>query len=189
MREKSPDDGGVFDEEDAGRQVIDAIEHAWRLLSMVNEWVRFADAKAGAIYAASGVIATLLYGLVKDLSKRPALLDITVVLTCVSLFLAVFLASWTLVPRTKGIDANAHQANLVFFDSIAHAYKRDRVGYIKELKRLSIDGGALLEQLGHQIHANSIIASTKNKHVAWGMRASVASGILLGMTTLQVSLL
>lgn len=36
------------------------IEDAWRLLNSTNEWVRFADAKAGGALAGAGVLAGAL---------------------------------------------------------------------------------------------------------------------------------
>lgn len=41
-------------------------DQGWKLLSTVNEWIRFADAKAGAVLAFAGAMGTMLYNLVKD---------------------------------------------------------------------------------------------------------------------------
>lgn len=41
-------------------------DQAWKALGLVNDWIKHADAKVGATLAASGVIAVLLYNLLKD---------------------------------------------------------------------------------------------------------------------------
>ncbi|MGD8150433.1 Pycsar system effector family protein [Ornithinimicrobium sp. Y1694] len=164
-------------------------EQAWKLLSMVNEWIRFADAKAGATLAFSGVMGTLLYNLVKDLHQRTTWLDVTVVLTCTLLFLAVLLAGWTIAPRMKGKDVVPDTINNLYFASIAANYKGNRLAYREELGRLSTDSQALVEELADQIHVNATIATAKNQRVAWAVRAGLVAGLLLALVTIQVGLL
>ncbi|UJH71809.1 Pycsar system effector family protein [Ornithinimicrobium sp. INDO-MA30-4] len=164
-------------------------EQAWKLLSMVNEWIRFADAKAGATLAFSGAMGTLLYNVVNELHRRTAWLDVTVVMTCALLFAAVLLAGWTIAPRIKDKDAVPDTVNSLFFASIAANYRGKRLAYRDELSRLSIDSQALVEELADQIHANATIATAKNQRVAWAVRAGLVAGVLLALVTIQVSLL
>lgn len=169
--------------------VVVTAEQGWKLFSMVNEWIRFADAKAGATLAFSGAMGTLLYNVVKDLPRRTTWLDATVVLTCTLLFLAVLLAGWTIVPRMKDKDVVPGAISNLFFASIAANYKGNRLVYRDELKRLSTDNHALVEELADQIHVNATIATAKNRRVAWAVRAGLVAGALLALVTIQVGLL
>lgn len=156
---------------------------------MVNDWIRFADAKAGATLGFSGAMGTLLFNVVKDLRHVNALLDTTVVITCVLLFAAVLLAGWTIAPRTRDADVVPDTISRLFFASIAKHYKGQRLAYRDEMKRLSTDTEALLVELADQIHANASIATRKNKRIAWAIRAALAAGVLLACVTIQVALL
>lgn len=164
-------------------------EQAWKVLSMVNGWIQFADAKAGATLAFSGVMGTLLYNVVKDLHQRSPWLDVTVVLTCTLLFLAVLLAGWAIAPRMKDKDVVPGAISNLFFASIAANYKGNRLAYRYELRRLSTDNHALVEELADQIHVNATIATAKNQRVAWAVRSGLVAGVLLALVTIQVGLL
>jgi len=163
-------------------------EDAWRLLLMVNDWIKFADAKAGAALAVSGVMGTLLYNLVKDLQHRPFLLNVSVVLTCIALFLTVFFAARTLTPRLGCKSATSESINLLFFVDIAKNYQGDRLGYRRDLEKLSSASHALFEQVADQIRINSIIATEKTRSVTWSIRFGVSACFLLALVTLQISL-
>ena len=47
------------------------LDHLWRTLQAINEWARFADAKAAAILAANGVLGTLAAGLIEGHWELP----------------------------------------------------------------------------------------------------------------------
>jgi Family of unknown function (DUF5706) len=164
-------------------------EHGWKLLSLVNEWIRFADAKAGATLAFAGAMGTLLFNLVKNLTQTGCLLDVTVVATCVLLFAAVLLAGWAIAPRMKDKDVVPDTISRLFFASIAKTYKGKRVEYRDEVKRLTTDTESLVLELADQIHANAGIATTKTQRVTWAVRSALASGVLLAIVTIQVGLL
>lgn len=170
-------------------ETVVTAEQAWKLLSMVNEWIRFADAKAGATLAFSGVMGTLLYNVVRELQRRSTWLDVTIVLTCVLLFVAVLLAGWKIAPRMKDKDVVPDTINNLFFASIAANYKGNRLAYRGELIRLSTDNHALVEELADQVHVNATIATAKNQHAAWAVRAGLVAGLLLALVTIQVGLL
>lgn len=163
-------------------------EHGWKLLSMTNEWIRFADTKAGATIAFSGAMGTLLFNLVKDLPETGTLFDISVVLTCVLLFTSVLLAGWVIAPRVKDKDVVPDTVSRLFFASIAKTYAGKRVEYRDEMKRLAANQEALVVELADQIHANAAIATMKTTRVMWAIRAALGAGILLASVTIQVSL-
>ncbi|HWE40564.1 MAG TPA: hypothetical protein VG406_28710, partial [Isosphaeraceae bacterium] len=43
-----------------------ATEHLWRIYQVINEWIRFADAKSGALLAACGAIITIEVTVMSD---------------------------------------------------------------------------------------------------------------------------
>lgn len=165
------------------------VEHGWKLLSLVNEWIRFSDAKAGATLAFAGAMGTLLFNLVTNLTQTGCLLDVTVVATSVLLFAAVLLAGWAIAPRVKDKDVVPDTISRLFFASIAKNFRGKRVEYREEVKRLTTDTEALVLELADQIHANAGIATIKTQRVTWAIRAALGAGVLLAFVTIQVGLL
>ena len=55
-------------------------DHAWKLLGLVNEWIRHSDAKAGVTLAFTGVLGAMAFNLAKDFEQRSFLFDSVVVL-------------------------------------------------------------------------------------------------------------
>lgn len=68
---------GIF-----ARKVVPAIEidpqvdpaRPWAVLGLVNDWVRHAEAKAGATLVATGVTGTALYNLIHNVKHPPLFL-------------------------------------------------------------------------------------------------------------------
>ncbi|WP_190814252.1 hypothetical protein [Saccharopolyspora pogona] len=56
-------------------------DHAWKTLALVNEWIRYADAKAGVTLAFTGVLATMVFNPTKDFDRRSTTFDLLVVLS------------------------------------------------------------------------------------------------------------
>lgn len=71
-------------------------EHARKALSLVSEWIRRSDAKAGVTLAFAGV-GTIIFNLVKVVECR-TLVDVSSVVTCVQIEVAGALYAWTLKP-------------------------------------------------------------------------------------------
>jgi len=164
-------------------------DQGWKLLSTVNEWIRFADAKAGAVLAFAGAMGTMLYNLVKGLPRTTGWLDTSVIATCVLLFACALLAGLTIAPRTTDKDAVPDTISRLFFASITQHYKGNRLAYRNEIRRLSEDTEALLVELADQIHANARIATVKTRRAGWAVRVALAAGALLAVVTIQVALL
>lgn len=81
-------------------------DHAWKLLSLVNEWIRHSDAKAGVTLAFVGVLGTMLFNLVRGFAQRSLLFDVVVVVACALLVLTAALSGWTLTPRVNDKDVD-----------------------------------------------------------------------------------
>jgi Family of unknown function (DUF5706) len=139
-------------------------EDAWRGLQQVNEWIRFADAKAGAVLAGSGVLGAFLVHAIPRLSDfrdqpvRAVLLSLAV---C-SVGLSALITLGVLAPRLRTGEARS----LLYFDHVARRYGQDRQAFVAMYLHLGEDEAALCNQLIEQMWANSLVARRKFRRVA-----------------------
>lgn len=167
-------------------------EHAWRLLGLMNEWIRHSDSKAGVTLAFSGVLGTMTFNLATGFGSRTLMFDALVVLTCILLALTAALCAWTLTPRVNDKDADPQAINRIFFASISQHFKGDRPRYQEVLSTLTADPSELVRDLADQVHANANIATIKGRCAKWAVRAALATGaavaglaVLVGVASLQ----
>lgn len=143
-----------------------AMEQQWRIFAVVNEWVRFADAKAGLLLAADGVIFTLACGPIASnreyLTKHQSALFFVI---AASIFLIVSTAySLSCVfPKTKPPGGNS----LIFFETIARS---NALVYRQNARRLS-DPQVAYDEVSAQVWAVSKVASRKHRQIAWAVRS------------------
>jgi len=163
-------------------------DHAWKLLSLVNEWIRHSDAKAGVTLAFTAFLGTALFNLVRDFTERNFLFDVSVVLGCTSLLAAAALCTLTLTPRVNDRDADPEAINRLFFSSIAKHFKGQRPRYKEVLSTLTADSSELIADLADQIHANAKIATVKARWVKWAMRAALVAGGCTGLTAALIGI-
>jgi hypothetical protein len=161
-------------------------DHAWKALSLVNEWIRHADAKAGVTLAFTGVLATMLFNLVKDFHSRTMCSDVVVIVSCTLLAFTAGLCAWTLTPRTSDSDTDNLAINRLFYASITKNFKGDRRRYIDVLHTLTADSDELTRDIAHQIHANAEIATTKSRWVKWAIRSAVAAGATVAFLAILI---
>lgn len=152
-------------------------DHAWKALTVTNEWIRHADAKTAAVLAFAGVTAGVQFNLVKDISTWSVWLTVSSSVVVVALLLTVWFAGRALFPRTSptsdpknapGIDQQAESevvGNLLFFGDVVKHYGETRPTYRQVLTVLTSSPQQLTEQIADQIHANAHIATTKMKKV------------------------
>lgn len=162
-------------------------DHAWKLLSLVNEWIRHADSKATATLAFTGALGALLYNLVKNLADTGLCLDALVVLTCALLGSATILCGLTLAPRTHDQEAHPDEINRIFFGSISKHYQGRRPEYRDVLSTLTSDPQELVRDLADQIHANARIAAQKNTCAKWAIRSVLAAGLGLAVISMLIA--
>lgn len=165
-----------------------APDHAWKLLSLVNEWIRHSDAKAGVTLAFTGFLGTALFNLVRDFTERSLLFDIVVVLGCASLLATAALCGLTLTPRINDRDADPEAINRLFFSSITKHFAGQRPRYKEVLSTLTADSAELIADLADQIHANAKIATLKARWVKWAMRAALVAGGCTGLTAALIGI-
>lgn len=151
-------------------------DHAWKVLALVNEWIRHSDAKASVTLAFTGVLGTMTFNLARDFESRSPIFDALVVVACALLVLTGGLCGWTLTPRVNDKDADRDAINRLFFASISRSFKGRREEYVDVLHTLTADPVQLTRDLADQIHANARIATTKAKFAKWAMRSAFAAG-------------
>lgn len=151
-------------------------DQAWKALSLINEWIRHSDAKAGVTLAFTGALATMLFNLVTSVRLRSCLFDVVVVGSCSLLLLTAAACAWTLTPRVNDRDAAPDSINRLFFASISKHFKGQRLLYADVFSTLTSDPGELVKDLAHQIHANARIATIKAKYAQLAIRLALAAG-------------
>lgn len=154
-------------------------DHAWKTLSLVNEWIRHSDAKAGVTLAFTGVLSNMVFNMVKDFDRRSIPFDALVVLACALLALTAALCGWTLTPRVNDRDADPVAINRLYFGSISHHFKGMRPQYSDVLCTLTADPPELIKDLAAQIHANARIATVKAKSAKWAIRSALVTGAVV----------
>lgn len=152
------------------------IEDAWRLLNSTNEWVRFADAKAGGALAGAGVLAGALASVALD--GKFASADGPAVgfgiAAGVAAVLSAALALYALIPTLRV----GEPVSLIYFEHVARKYKRDTAGHAAAVKALLTDEELYFEELAAQVWANSVVARGKFLASGWAL-AVLGVGVLL----------
>lgn len=171
-------------------QINDApnADHAWKLLSLVNEWIRHSDSKAAITLAFTGAMATLLFNLARTIETRTPFVDVLVVASCVLVATTGGLCGLTLTPRVDDKDADPQAINRIFYVSIATNYRGRRPEYKDVLHTLSANPAELIRDLADQIHANSKIATTKALFAKWAIRSGLAAGLAIAITAAVIEL-
>ena len=115
-------------------------DQAWNVLKLVNEWVRYADAKVAVTFTFAGVTAGTLYNLVKGHSPHLTSAMAVAAAVCAAAIIACGIcASIALFPRINGKHpgATGDPTNPLFFGHIAKHYDSDRPGYTEVLSALT----------------------------------------------------
>lgn len=184
-------------------------DQAWNALSLVNDWIKHADAKVGATLGVSGVIAVMLYNLVKDQHRPGCVLSLSTVLCATAIVLTGGSASLALMPRLAIVTRWEQRAvrriakmasvgeppepqedpiNLLFFSNIAKGYDRDGPTYVEVLSSLTSDRERLTRQIAHQVHANATVAHRKFIWADRAFRSLVVALAMLGVVAVIVGL-
>lgn len=153
-------------------------EDAWKTLAQVNDWIKVADTKAGAVLSACGVLGgAVLHGMPPQ--QQWAHQPWTVGLLFTSLALAAasaLMAMRVFAPRLKA----AEPTSLLYFDHIARGYARPERFSQDFIEMLDSDNH-LRESLADQVWATSTVARRKFRHVTpavwlFGISLLVAGG-------------
>jgi hypothetical protein len=124
-----------------------------------NEWIRFADTKAGSILAVEGIIAGVVYSnlnTIRDQVNQHPLFLYCLLASIVTGSISFYFSVRCLLPTTHVGDTNS----VIFFGQIARRY--DSVSsYERGIKNFLANDDHLQGQLTQQIWANSHIAARK----------------------------
>jgi hypothetical protein len=91
----------------------------WRTLHVVSEWIRVADAKAGATVAVDGVLLALFGGRLRALADPPLFTIIALSTATAVATVSGLLAIWAVQPRARrlGADSIIHYGSIAKFES------------------------------------------------------------------------
>jgi hypothetical protein len=158
------------------------VDEAWRVLGQVNDWIRFADTKAGAVVAASGVLGGLL---VKSAPSRNDFRTHTTYAVLLSLALAsvavgMLLALRVLTPKLR----SGEPRSLVYFSHVAKKYPRTPSDFVERFKSMADDENQLAIQVLDQVWANSCVAYRKYRMVTWAIWFFRAALVIAGSSVL-----
>jgi hypothetical protein len=156
---------------------VDFTDDLWRILGSISDWVRFADAKAGATLAVDGVMMVLLAG---RLTRTPSPTAVAVIVLSIALTLAALsalAAVWTVMPRmrTLGADAMIHYGRIASFDTAE--------SFAAGLKEPLSDPDRMAGVLASQIWTLSRAAAHKYRLVGLAVRL-LAGALATGLTGL-----
>lgn len=156
-------------------------DDAWKALLQVNDWIKVADTKAGAILAGCGVLG----GVLARTLPQPGDWGIApwqTVLTFVSLALTATSAVITLrvfAPRLRTGEARS----LLYFDHIARRYPKN-VDF-KHVFLSTVDNPERMrEAIVDQLWANSHVARKKFRRVAiaiWLFSGALLVALIVGV--------
>lgn len=160
-------------------------DHAWKQLSMVNDWIRHSDAKAAATLAASGVMATVTFNLISRLDSRSCCTEAAVVVSVGLLIASVLFCGLTLAPRTRDKNGRSGPPSPIYFGSVAANFTRD--SYRGELRTLAADPARLVDTLADQVHVNSGIATKKALWAGWAIRSALTAALAVGVLAVCIA--
>jgi hypothetical protein len=160
----------LFVEEDAEARRDDL----WRTLQTVSDWIRVADAKAGATLTVDGVVMALLASRLRGSTPMPFIstlgLSTGIGLAAVSGLLAI----WAVIPRARrlGADSMVHYGTIAAFESAA--------AYHDATLALHANSDVLAEALTKHIWIISRSARIKYMLLIWGIRL-LAVSLIVGL--------
>lgn len=159
---------------------------AWRILELVNSWIRHADAKIGVVVAASGAVAVALYNVVAALPRDAPWWSYLAPAACAGFLPSTALCcERALRPRTTPPAPKREKQgprNPLYFKDVATEWTSK--SYTEELRQLGRDTSTLTVHIATQIHVNSQICTTKYEWADKAVRSLVAAMVLLGVSAI-----
>ena len=162
-----------------------AAEMQWRIYQANNEWIRFADLKAGALLTANGALLAAALSALKDngrfLRTHHGVLGFAL-LSGAALLVSFGYSLWCISPKTARFHArhDRHTDSLLFFEHIA-AIGKDT--YLDKAKDLGSDESAY-HQIAQQVWINSRVSQKKHRQITLAVRAfalSIVSALIAAL--------
>lgn len=168
------------------------LDNCLKVLTGVQEQIRFADTKAGFVFAINtlmfGFVANCVGTLKKGLTASPVPVPAWVGMVALVIFgvcsvLAVGMLIYTVMSR---FGEKAPKCR-IFFGHIASQYGHDFEKYVTELKRMTEDDW--LKEVGTQIVETSHIAFAKHKAVRTAAQVTIAGLVCWVLAVFSISLI
>ena len=153
-----------------------AIQAQWRIYGLINEWIRFADAKAGALLAANALILVSAVAAFKDhkqVFNDHMWLTVFGVLGLGSLIASAICCLWCIFPRIRMAEGTSP----IFFGHISQHSSPD--DYQKKAGVLG-DEDQEFAEISDQVWRNAKIAHYKHVWIAFGV-AAFAVGLIVSL--------
>lgn len=158
---------------------------AWKIFDVVNARIEHADAKAGAILAACGVISAALLGIVTKSGERDILLQVFAAASGAFVLMAATFSCGALWPRRLRRGA---PESMLYFDHIARRPTAAAGKYEHELRMTLANPEAITTEIIRQVWATSRVAARKYDFLDNAMRCLVGSLLALGTTAVIFAL-
>jgi hypothetical protein len=161
-------------------------DQTWRVLGLVNDWIKHAEAKAAGTLAAAGVSAGVLYNLVKDVADPSRLLNLVAVACAVCIIVGGLSAAWALRPR---LWSNEEPTSNLYFHHIARRHPKKGKGteYLPTLIALTKDHAGLVTEIAGQVWSNAHVAKSKFQAANVGLVFVLLGIVFLGATACAVA--
>ncbi|MFF9758683.1 Pycsar system effector family protein [Streptomyces caelestis] len=216
MPQQDPSAGGEPEQGTPASSTLQP-EHAWKALSLVNDWVKHAETKSVATLAAAGVAGGVAYNLLKDQSNPGIFLNLVAVVGCLAIFLAGLFAMAALAPQLKpplsgelraklrGLwagrftpssegetdsvqsEAERSPTNLLFYGDVKRLYEHDAPTYAQVLAALTGNDREITDHIARQVHANSLVANRKYLWANHAIRALRIGLVCLALISLIIA--
>ncbi|GGK28814.1 hypothetical protein GCM10010124_21920 [Pilimelia terevasa] len=154
------------------------VEATWRALAQVQEVIRFADLKAGAVLAGSAALGGITATAAKGVRGPTGWL---LAAGAGLLLAAALLALRTLAPR---VAPRACSTRVYQVGRLPQRFVHDRSAFVDAWLALGGDDAALAAELAHQLWIAQLIATRKFTGIGWAIRALATAAPLLGAVLL-----
>ena len=148
-------------------------EQAWKVLGLVNDWLKHAEAKAAGALTAAGVVGGVLYTLVGDKNDLDWLPAGAALACAVAVLITGICAAISLWPRLTDKEP---PTSPIYFDHIARQHA-DVSTYRDTLHLLTAKSDEITKELAVQVWSNAHVA---HKKYVWAGRAIAALIVSIG---------
>lgn len=161
-------------------------DQAWKMLALVNDWIKHAETKAAGTIAASGVSAGVLYNLLKSVAAPSRSIEVLAAICGALLAFAGLAAAWALRPR---LWSREEPTSSLYFHHIArrHGRRAGSAAYGSIVRELSVADAKLVGEIASQIWANAHVARAKYRWANIGLSAILFALIALSATAFAVA--
>lgn len=147
------------------------VEQAWRVLGLVNDWLKHAETKAAAALTAAGVVGGVLYSLVSEVHDLPWLIGLVALICGLAVLTSGVFAGIGLWPRLKSKEP---PTSPLYFNHIARQHA-DVSTYHDTLKLVTSKPDDMVRELAAQIWANAHVSHKKFRWAGYSIVALIVS--------------